>query len=276
VNLYLNQTDAASTYASKTYVDQIQQGVSYKAAVDTKVDTVAAATTYLAAHTSSRVLVAAATPAPSNGIYVYDAAAGYKRSTDFDGDPLAEISPGAMVYVQDSGLAYICNSSDVPATNGSGAITSNIGWAVYSKAEVITASSGIARNGNALSLDVSATTFKDAVPYDVLLDVYGRPALNEILLTAQLPRAIKLSAPASHYVSALAAADRPTTSAVVSIKRNATVVLTLTYATDGSVTVAEPNGTDRSFSAGDYLYAVCTTYDATFKNPKATLVGSLA
>lgn len=278
---YLSQTSAADTYATKTYVDQIQQGVSYKSAVDTRVTSLAAAETYLSTHQSARVLVDSGAPAVSNGIYVYQApdtqatppVPGYVRSVDFNGDPLAEISAGAMVYVIDAGTAYICNSADTP-TVVDGEITSNISWTIYSKAEVITASDGVTRTGNALALDTASTAFKGAVPYDVFLDMAGRPALNEVLLEVRIPRKVTFSD--SPYVKALAAV--PASGMTLKVKNGSTEAFSIAYsATDGTATVTAGDAAARTFLAGDTLTIVCTSYSATTGlNPKVTLTGSLA
>lgn len=276
LSTFLTVGTASSTFALASDVAAVQQGVFYKQACATRVASVAAATTYLASNQTARVLVDSGAAAVDNGIYVYDASAGYKRASDFDGDPVSEISPGAMVYVVDAGVAYICNSAAAPTVVG-GAITSTTSWAIYSKAEVITASNGITRSGNAFSLDTTAATFRNAVPYDMMMDYSGRPALNETMVEVTIPRAITFGAPAAHYVKTLASGERPASNngSVLSVYRNATIILTISYQTNGTAVVAEPGGTSRAFSAGDSFKVVCTTYDATAKNHKVTFNASL-
>ena len=271
----LDASAAASTYATKDEVAAIQQGVAYKAAVDTRVASVSAATTYLAANNGARVLVDSGSPAAANGIYVYDAASGYKRSTDFDGDPLSEISAGAMVFVEDTGVAYICNSADAP-TVVNGVVVSNISWTPYSKAEVLSASNGISRSGNALSLDTTSSAFLGAVPYDVYMGFTGCPVLNEVLFSVKLTRAITLAGASAHAVQTLAVGERPATNGdfQITVYNGAASVFTFTYQADGTAVVAQTGST--SFAAGDSLLFVCTAYSSSARNPSLTLSGSLA
>lgn len=132
----------------------------------------------------------------------------------------------------------------------------------------------VAGTGKFADLDLAG------VPYDIAIDYpVGAPSTNEHLLEIMIPRPAKLAEHTRHYVKTLV--ERPTIAGglmldVCRIRDGVTtVVLKVSYGTDGVGTVTEPAGTDRNFLAGDILRVVCIASEPDAKNPKLTLVASL-
>lgn len=156
VTVPLNPTNATDA-ASKGYVDGAIQGLDAKASVR-------AASAYLVGNLTlsglqtvdgvslaagNRVLVAYQTNGAQNGIYVVSSGA-WTRATDMD--TWAEV-PGAFVFVEE-GTNY-GDTGWISAANQSGTLgTTAIDWLQFSSAGTVTASGGLQKIGNDISLAV--------------------------------------------------------------------------------------------------------------------------
>lgn len=154
VTVPLNPTNATDA-ASKGYVDGAIQGLDAKASVR-------AASAYLVGNLTlsglqtvdgvslaagNRVLVAYQTNGAQNGIYVVSSGA-WTRATDMD--TWAEV-PGAFVFVEE-GTNY-SDTGWISAANQNGTLgTTPIDWLQFSSAGTVTASGGLQKIGNDISL----------------------------------------------------------------------------------------------------------------------------
>lgn len=94
---------------------------------------------------ASRVLVQAQSDLTENGIYV-TAAGAWSRAADADGSPSSEIQGGNSVFVNGG----TDNANTIFRLTGSGNITPDVGdqdWIIYSRAEAVSASTGLTKVG---------------------------------------------------------------------------------------------------------------------------------
>jgi len=151
-------TPTASTdAASKSYVDGVSQGLDIKEAV--KVATTANITLSgtqtidgVSVSADERVLVKDQSTATENGLYLCKASS-WTRTDD-----LAAGSDASSVFVfVDQGTVnsengFVCTSSKGSAVTG----TNNLSFTQFSGAGQITASDGLSKNGNTLSVDLKS------------------------------------------------------------------------------------------------------------------------
>lgn len=170
-----NTTDAAS----KGYVDAVAQGLSVKQSVLLATAVALPTNTYLAGvititatgtltvdgtvtALNDRILVKNEATALKNGIYKVTTAgdvgvaAVLTRSTDMD---ISAEFPGAFVFVEtgtvNAAAGFVCTNSTNPNVG-----TDSINFTQFSGAGEITASTGLQKSGNTLSIDTATTVDK--------------------------------------------------------------------------------------------------------------------
>ncbi len=149
---------AANDAANKSYVDGVAQGL--KVHDNVKLATTANGTLAsafangetidgVALETSDRILIKNQTDASENGIYVVQASGAPSRASDMDAG--AEFA-GSFVFVthgtENADCSFVCTVEPDNFTLG----TTNVTWAQFASAGQITASTGLSKSGNSISI----------------------------------------------------------------------------------------------------------------------------
>ncbi len=144
--------------------------------------------------------------------------------------------------------------------------------------DIATLNASAAAHGLCPKLDSNAAHFLNGTgawspaPYDILCGIVGLPASGEVVLLFVTPRPFRI--PANAAGSRLKAGTAATGTAVFSIQKNGSEVLTATVAASG--TTATFAGSQTDFAAGDVLRIIApSTADATLADIAITLVATL-
>lgn len=147
--------------ATKNYVDTVAQGLDVKescrVASTGNIDTATGGLLTIdgvVVVDGDRVLVKNQTDATENGIYIA-ASGAWSRSTDFDGDPASEVTPGAFTFVEEGDTNHDCGF--VIVTDGEITLgTTEIGWEQFSGVGQVIAGAGLQKSGNELFVNMGA------------------------------------------------------------------------------------------------------------------------
>jgi hypothetical protein len=174
-----------SDAATKSYVDNLTAGLSWKEAVraaTTANGTLASAFANgsvidgVTLATGNRILIKNQTTQTENGIYTVNVSGAPTRATD--ADTTGDLEGAAVFVMEGTTLAdtgWVC-TTNAPITIGS----SNLTWAQFSGGAALTAGAGLVQNGNAF--DVGAGTGITVAADSVALDTtytdarYATPA----------------------------------------------------------------------------------------------------
>lgn len=131
---------------------------------------------------TSRVLVAGQTNSDENGIYV-SAAGAWARAADHDGNPDGEIARGNTTLIlsgtNNTNAVYILNATDAadPADITPG--TESQEWIIYSRAESISASTGLTKSGLDIQMaDAAANNGVTVSSGAISVSLSGTPGLE--------------------------------------------------------------------------------------------------
>lgn len=155
----------------------------------------------------------------------------------------------------------------VPSTGGGGGATALSG---LSDVAVSSPTSGQLLKYNSTSGKWENASVAAFLPYDIPMFFPGIPANNQRIARIRIARAFTVSAAATHYADADAAA---TAAVSMPLKKNGTAIGAVTFAL-GSATGAITFTADVTFAAGDTLtWDNQATTDVTLGNISATILG---
>ncbi len=102
-----------------------------------------------------RVLLKDQTDAKQNGIYVYDGVDELTRSEDMDGTPTSEVKGGNTVFIN-NGNTYTDNMFRLDGTGELTLDVDDLVWVFFSRAESVTASTGLIKVGLDIQIEDAA------------------------------------------------------------------------------------------------------------------------